>query len=220
MRSHATSAERNIRDSIAGYLNFAIGEAWTFDSTIADRPDIVVETASGVRIGIEIAWFVNEQFMKWLSFRTPVDSRREAAIHIDVGRMIHMILKVKNQKYHDYRRARKLNQVWLCLHNDLIAFATPDSQPGTWRSEDFAIDVAFSCREYSCKFDQVLYFMDLSKTFLHVFEKIKRAQYTRHTTIKPVLHFSEMVGIAKSEGLHFDISMPAIESKTFGSKPP
>lgn len=215
MRQGATKTELKIRESIGDFLSTILGRSWHIEPDVSDRPDIVIVTSDGRRIGIEITRLSYEKFMKWLSFKTPMNCRREAKVNIDLDKQLSVALKQKNPKYHEYRRAQRLNEVWLCLHNNLYEFNTSESTAHL-SAELFSMDAAFYCRKHACKFDHVIFFAENSGQYLHLFEKSKRLTYWKTSGARPFVHFTEMAGKMTAQGLHFNESFTLVDKKTFG----
>ena len=116
MRPTVTTVEATIRATICETCSIVRNEDVYLDEGVTDRPDVVVTTSSGKRIGIEITRLAYESYMRWLSKGTPIGKRREATLEVNLDLQLRDVLKKKNKRYHEYKRLHKLDQVWLCLH--------------------------------------------------------------------------------------------------------
>lgn len=215
MRFVQTRAEMKIRETILPLLSDLVSQSCCIDEGVLDRPDIVAITDSNERIGIEVTRLAYEKFMKWLAKGTPIGSRREARVFVNLEKQIGTALKQKNKKYLEYKRSRHLKEVWLCLHNDLYEFnageKTGQLDPAWFFNEAWRI-----CRKFECKFDRVLFFSENARQYLPVYEKRNRSYFPRPSTTIPVIEFVEMVGKMTSSGLNFDDSYVVADNKTFG----
>lgn len=156
MRSNQTKTEKQIRGSIKPFLKECTGLDFSFDESITDSPDFVIEAIDGHRVGVEATTLIYERFMKWSSKKIEDGCSRKAEVVVDLDKQIEASLKKKNKKYKDYKRNRKLKEVWLCFHNDIYELS--DDPARIMNKRDFIGDAWFYLKKHRCKYDRVFFF--------------------------------------------------------------
>ena len=214
MRRTATPVEATIRATICDTCSIVRNEAVYLDECVTDRPDVVVTTSSGKRIGIEITRLAYESYMRWLSKGTPMGKRREATLEVNLDLQLKDVLKKKNKRYHEYKRLNKLDQVWLCLHNDLYEPSIPPN-PAQIDLAWFRAAAGFYCRKHDCKFDYVLFYSENSKQYMTAFDKRARQSYPNPGPLNPTIEFVSMTGLLTKDGVLFDESYGLVDKRRF-----
>ena len=207
MRNRRTNIEAEVAKHLLDYFATHLGIEAAIDETTVDRPDIVIETHSGERIGIEITRLTYERFMKWRSSGTSPGKFREASLVVNLQKQMTPIIKKKNKKYFDYKAGKKLNAVWLCLHNDLYEFVTERGGAQLCR-EDFVRDAWFWAQRANCKFRKILFFSEGSKEVLEIYDRSNKAFQANQYARLPVMKFIEATMIARDQDIIFDTTSP------------
>lgn len=116
MRSARTQDESFAIDKVISFL----GESFNEDSEFQDKPDLVLENSSGLRIACELSMVGLNEWYRWKN-----DFKKQLGINeLDVFAVprephiwVQNILKKKNSKIQSYLDSSSSKEAWLIVHS-------------------------------------------------------------------------------------------------------
>jgi hypothetical protein len=152
--------------------------------------------------------------MKWSSKKIEDGGSRKAEVVVDLDKQIEASLKKKNKKYKDYKRNRKLKEVWLCFHNDIYELS--DDPARIMNKRDFIGEAWFYLKKHRCKYDRVFFFSENSGNYTEIYNKKTNSYTPKRYKIIPMITRNEGAFTTKpGETLSINVGEKLLDSSFF-----